>query len=131
MTFLIMGDEVKARAREIAEFAARPENLFRADCGWVPGDRPEFVLKSGDVKAVFTHSEGEGGKVLRHMSISVPRRGKLPSELVVYTVAGYFGFTGGTTGGSGPDVLTAPGPDWGIFVNEIENTLVVLQPVDG
>jgi len=121
---LLLTPEVRTRASEIAEFASRPENHYRiGESDWVPGDRPEFVLRSGTLRAVFSHSVEGSGMTWRHLSVSNVT--KLPNPVSVWTLARLFGFTGGELGPDGETVVGAA-PDWVTFQNE-EKAIAVIQ----
>ncbi len=128
---IVILTEAKKRAAEIAEFASQPDNWYRIGVSpFVPGDRKEYVLKSGDHTAVFTFTMVPLGKVYRHMTVSVPRKGKFPQPLAVWTLAHYFGFTGATVNPY-TDTVAEPAEGWAADTNEEQGCIVVQQEVEG
>jgi len=127
---VIILSEAKKRAAEIAKFAEQSANWYRIETStFVPGDRDEYVLLSGDHKAVFTWTMLPTAEVVRHLSVSVPRPGKYPQPLTVWTLAHYFGFTGAKVDPES-DTVAEPAEDWIAGVNEGEGALVVYQEVN-
>jgi len=91
----------------------------------VPGDRPEYVLRTETgYRVVFTitHAPGFRPEPFRHMTISIPGE-SYPHEDVVMTMAHQLGFTGAEADG---DIVTRPGP-WRIGIDEDERCVVVQQ----
>ena len=68
------------------------------------------------------------GTVWRQLSVSVERRGRYPQPVMVWTLARYFGFLGATPDNQG--LVHEKASDWGVDINQTENTLVVIQKVD-
>jgi len=121
--------EAKVRAEEIVAYASQTENWYRMEVStFVPGDRKEYVLRSGDHRAVFSWTMAPTGEVRRHMSVSVPRKGKYPQPIVVWTLAHYFGFTGAELGDG--DVVHEPADGWVFAQDEDEGCIVVQQEVE-
>jgi len=58
-----------------------------------PGDNPKFVLNLGAYRCVFTFTESHG-RLWKHLSVSIPRKGKFPNPAAAFTLATEFGFTG-------------------------------------
>jgi hypothetical protein len=126
MSLLVL-DAAKERAREIVDYARRTENWYKVgETSWIPGDRSEFVLISGTVRAVFSWTQVEA-RILRHMSVSVmgPR---LPNPSIVWTLAGFFEFTGVEADAYG--VVDRPAATWGIWANEEEHCIVVQEEIN-
>lgn len=89
MTAIVLVDDARAELERLAEFAGRPENLYRIVPGSVsPGDRPEFtrtvqvttlnpnvgtILQT--LRVVFSHTEFADGRRFRHASISLESGG--------------------------------------------------------
>lgn len=111
-------------AGELVKFASRKENWYRPRVvTWVPGDRPEYVLHFGTYRSVFTITEMDG-KLFRHLSVSVPAKGKMPNPMSVATIADIFGFSGAArTNG----VITGINPKWSIHVSEKDSCIVLIE----
>lgn len=94
MRVLVIGNKEREAAQKLVEFASKPENHYvpGPEVKWVPGDHPEYVLHLGDYRCVFTITEDHG--LWRHLSISVPARGKLPHFAATEEIAHLFGITG-------------------------------------
>lgn len=123
---LILND-AQERAKEIALFAAKPENWYRiGESTFIPGDRPEYVLTSGTTRAVFTWTRITETDVRRHMSISVMSR-NYPNPVLVWTLAHMFGFTGSKPDASG--VIQEPSKTWAIGIDDDEHCIVVQEKV--
>lgn len=98
MQALIIDDEFRSRITQVREFASRPENLYKPGPEAVcPGDNPNYVVESGNVRIVFSLTWmflGEWG-TYRHISISVNNQKSVPHPVVVKEVLDLFGFIGG------------------------------------
>lgn len=126
MASMMLLDGAKARAKEIADFAEKPENWYIVgESTWIPGDRPEYVLISGGVLAVFSWTKFPNGEVRRHMSVFV-RGSHYPNPIVVWSLAHYFGFTGVLMDKIG---VGRSGGNWTVAVNQKERRIVVQEPV--
>ena len=124
---MFLGPEVEQQVFTIVAYAADPLHWYRPDkSNWSPGDRPEYVLVSGDTKAVFTWTETQG-EVLRHLSVSVRNPDKYPNPVVVWTLAHKFGFLGAQPNEEG--FVLDPSNTWKIGTNEQQRCVVVVQPV--
>lgn len=120
-------NEAEARAKEVAAFAARPENWYKVgESTWIPGDREEYVLRSLTVRAVFSWTQVAPGDVRRHMTISTmgPR---FPNPMVVWTLAHMFGFTGAKPNAEG--LVHEPAKSWAFLPDEKEHCIVVQEKV--
>ncbi len=115
----------EARAREIVKFASQPENWYRVgETKVVPGDRSEYVLRSGTVRAVFTWTYVPKADVLfRHMTVST-NGGRAPHPAIVWTLAHMFGFTGATLV---QGVVETPAATWVADVDPKEKCIVVQE----
>ena len=123
---------VVARAKEIVAFAEMQKNWYYPGVPGqaLPGDNPEHVLKSGTTRAVFSwtrHPEHED-VILRHMSVSVQRKGRYPRPIVVWTIAHLFGFTGAEPNDVG--VVIKPAPTWQMASDETKHTVVVQESIE-
>lgn len=129
MTGSLVLSDAEPRAKEIREHAERADNWYRYGAStWIAADRPEHVLKSGTVKAVFTWTMDPDGKVFRHLSISSNRaKGKLPPPIFVWTLCRYFGFTGSELGEG--DVVHKPAESWKWQHVERDGCIVVIEEV--
>lgn len=126
---LFITPENKRIAQGLAEFASREENRFIPGCGWLPGYRPEFVRTIDTYRCVFTLTQfPDAVAIFRHLSISVPEgncRHVLPNLAAAFTVASWFGFTGGEELESG--IVIAPAPDW-IVLPGVDDTAEFTLP---
>ena len=120
---LLLTPENKAKAQAVVDFASLPENVYRPPADFVPGDRPEYRCQIDSYRCVFTITEGKG-KRFRHLSISIPREGRLPNVEAACTIATWFGFTGAPMA---EDVATGMGWDWFGDVVETDNCVVLAQ----
>lgn len=126
---LVINDAFRAECRRLREFAEDPKNWYLfGEADWVPGDRPEYVLRTGaGYRVVFTitHAPQFRPEPFRHMTISIPGEG-YPHSDVVLIMAHQLGFTGAEVDG---DVVTRPGR-WNVGVDEDEGCVVVQQPYE-
>lgn len=107
MRALVIGPTERARAVELAAFAARPENLYDPENdAAIPGDDERFLMRLGvfeEVRVVFSHTK-LGGKIWKHMSVSIdPERllaPALPNLAVVDQIATTLGFGEGRSIGT-------------------------------
>lgn len=91
---LVVGPEEKRRVAHLVAFASdRAHWYWIGKSDWTPGDLPEYALDLWTYRCVFTWLVNMG-IVLRHLSISVPAKGKFPRPFAVFTIAELFGFTG-------------------------------------
>jgi hypothetical protein len=132
VSVLALTPEAKQRAHELALYAADPAHWFRAgEHRWTPGDRPEYVAQFESFRAVFTFSVSQGS-LWRHLSVSVNKRERLPIPMVVFTIASWFGFTGGVpfTGGAhapaAEDLILERGEDWIVGIHKEPIPCIVL-----
>jgi len=122
---VIILSEAEPRAKEIAEFARQPDNWYLVGVSnWVPGDRSEYVLKSGTIKAVFTWTLQPSGEVFRHLTVSSH---KLPHPYIVWTMAHYFGFTGAEV--DEVSTVLKPADTWEARVVERDGCIAVIQEI--
>jgi hypothetical protein len=121
LSFLLLSGDGQARAHEVALYAAQPAHWYRPGVtSFVPGDRPEYVARIDSYRCVFTYTVAEGS-LWRHLSISLSSRaaGKLPSPIPAWTIASWFGFSGGIVAegfpegtAAPPECIIEPGADW-------------------
>lgn len=120
-------DEAESRAKEIAAFAAKPENWYRiGETTEIPGNQAEFVLRSGTIRAVFTWTKLPEGEVYRHMTVSTMGPA-YPNPVIVWTLAHMFGFTGAKVDKFG--AVFEPSKTWGAVLDEDEHCIVVQEKV--
>ncbi len=126
MASVMLLDDAKARAQEVAALAEKPENWYIVgESTWVPGDRPEYVLLSGSIRAVFSWTKFPSGDLRRHMSVSV-RGPHYPNPIVVWSLAHYFGFTGVAMDELG---VGRTHGNWAVAVDEKEHCIVVQEEI--
>ena len=120
MRALLIDDEARRKVGAVVSYAMdHPYHPGHS----VPGDNPNYVAQLNEYKAVFTFTH-IGGRVLRHLSISVPKEGNYPNPIAAFMIAELFGFTNYDQGH--PDV---PGVDWAINVNKKENCVIIAQEI--
>lgn len=125
MAVFLISPEVKAQARRITEYAATQHHWYRVKNGlnidgWTPGDRPEHILTSGTIRAVFSYTLATTTQTLyRHLSVT--NVNGYPQPMVVYTLAHMFGFTGVEPDET--DVVMKPAKDWKV---QIDGKIVIL-----
>ena len=130
---LVIDEEIRSRVAKVVDYAWREENhyeLYRSN--FIPGECKPFVTHLNSYRCVFTISIINGMR-FRHLSISVPGRGKVAHPVVVFTIAMLFGFThhdiDADAFAAGNDFPTTPGDKWMVGQNEAENTIVVAEPI--
>ena len=118
MTMLVLSPEAKAKAHELALYAAQPAHWYRPEVDAdPPGDGAAHVVYLDSYRCVFSHT-AVAGHLLRHLTLSVAAatEGRLPHPLAAFTLASWFGFTGGVTAtvdGAGDEaIIVQPGRDW-------------------
>jgi hypothetical protein len=126
MGILFLGEEVEQRIFDIVAHASNPLHWYRpGKSDWVPGDKPEYVLLSGDTKAVFSWTETT--EVFRHLSVSVKTPGKYPDPIVVWTLAHKFGFQGVTPDPQG--IVHSPSSTWSCGTNQDFECVTLIEIV--
>ena len=127
MGLLILGEEEQKAARELAAYAARPENHYIiGQSPWIPGNLQEYTRTLGTYRVVFTHTRDREGGLWRHLSIScVGNRDKYPPPILVYTIATWLGFTGGEVDEHGATI--APGEGWQMRPNPEERCVGLIE----
>jgi hypothetical protein len=119
---LVIGDEERAVAKRIVDYAARRDHWYRSDRGGqTPGDNPEHHAVFWTYSCVFSYSVSKGD-LYRHLSVRVPGK-NLPNPFAVMTLAELFGFSGWDQRSSQPP------KEWQIGINDEERTVVVLQKI--
>lgn len=132
---LVLDDSEKEAVANLVRFSSAPENWYKADSTWSPGDRPEFTvgLTKGNVgspdgpvvylyKCVFTWtiippgalSDDEGRKnekeaICRHLSVLYAKPNRFPHPSLLFTIATLFGYTGAKMV---KDAALEQGDDW-------------------
>lgn len=101
---LILTDDDKRRARDLAAFAARPERWFCPGSATPPGSAEGRYVWLQGYRCVFTWSIYQVG-VYRHLSVTGDR---LPPRPHVFVLAAALGFTGWKAADDGVE----PGADW-------------------
>lgn len=91
---LLIGAAELEAAQKVASYASEQAHWYRpGESERSPGDIPEHVLRLGTYRCVFSYTT-LNEKVFRHLSISVPVKGKLPNPIAAYEIASLLGFTG-------------------------------------
>jgi hypothetical protein len=126
MGYLQLSPENQALAKQLVEFASKPENFYRPPSDVVPGERLEYTCHIDSYRCVFTITE-IGGARYRHLSISI-RGPNLPAPVAAFTLAGWFGFTGAVLEGG---ISAMPGTDWHVDINEEDNCIILAQEIFG
>lgn len=117
---LVLDEKAKKQVATVTAYAAEHPYIPGQP---TPGDNPNFVVKFGTYRSVFTFTH-INGLVYRHLSVSVPSV-KYPNLTAVLAIADLFGFTGW-------DKQTIDHlPDgWMGSVKEDEHCIVVAQPIE-
>jgi hypothetical protein len=120
MRALMISDDVRALTKSIVNYASKREHWYdpqdRSD-GWLarlPGHNSNLkCVLPVDYRCVFSFTRQITGRVLRHLSVSVPTVDSMPHPHAVYEIAKLFDFTDSVDLRSVP-----PFPDdWAIHVN--------------
>jgi hypothetical protein len=121
---LVIDDAARTAVAEVVAHAMQPENYYEPGSSpQPPGDDPRHIVLLNTYRAVFSITRAPDGKLFRHLSISVPRKGKYPNEFAVLAIADLFGFTG-------YDGVSARIPEgWMIGPNKDDECVVVAQPL--
>jgi hypothetical protein len=123
---LIIGPDERAAISTLVGFAAEPENWFHPESGIVPGLNPAYAVHVPiGFRCVFTITQAED-KRFRHLSISVPDKGRYPSPEAAVMLAKEFGFT---PPGAGLDLVDlVRNHHW--IVDKMENCIVLAQAME-
>jgi hypothetical protein len=115
MSLLVLSGNGKELAHEIALFAAMPEHWYRlGESTWTPGERAGYVARIDAYQCCFSYTLANGN-LHRHLSISVNRGKTLPHPFAFFTIASWFGFTGGK---EHEGVVVEAAEDWTWGANE-------------
>jgi hypothetical protein len=120
---LIIDDQIKARAKEVMDYAQdHPYVPYRDP---PPGDDPRYVLETDfGYRCVFSFTKAQEHS-FRDLSVSVDTPGKFPNEFAFYTIASdLFGFTGW----DGATIIPPP-PAWMIAKDPVCDAIRVVQPL--
>jgi hypothetical protein len=120
MRALIIDDLAKARVQKVRAHAEQKANWYIPDSSMVPGNDPKFVAHLDTYRCVFTITMAPKHPLLRHLSISIPKKGSYPNPIAVWTIADLFGFTGYEGKGE-------PAKGWAMAIVKEENCVVVQQ----
>lgn len=121
---LVIDDETRAKVAAVIAHADKHHYMPQPGSP-PPGDDERFVAKLGTYRTVFTFTIAEG-VLWRHLSVSVPMKGKFPNPVAVFMIAELFGFTGYD---SSQHYMASPPKGWAIHVNDDEHCVVVAQPI--
>lgn len=121
MQVLLSGPEEQARVREITAYAEAQGHWYKPGVSPIPGDTPEHSTILGTYRCVFSITVGNDA-LYRHLSISVPQKGRLPLPFVVFEIATMFGLTGWTQ-----DMEDKSPEGWMLHVSQEENCVVIAQ----
>jgi hypothetical protein len=121
MRVLLISEAEKRAAHKVALYAALPEHHYRPGPGaTAPGEIAGHCLRlglMGDFRCVFSYTASDGG-LYRHLSISVPTRGKIPHPAFAMEIAKLFGFKGSVADGT-----------WHAHVNKEDNCIILAQRI--
>lgn len=131
---LKISPQIKDQIKTLVAWAERPENWYRPSPeAKVPGDDPAYVIEipSGAFdhegktvpghQCVYTHTVLKDAH-FRHLSVSLYGRSVHP--VVIWTLAAFFGFTGGEVT---DEITLHPAPDWLLHVDQRTRAVVVVQ----
>jgi hypothetical protein len=121
---LLISDEVKARVKEVVDFASG-NFYYPGKSETIPGDDPRHVVEIPvHYRCVFSLTVDPKGKSWRHLSVSIPKKEKYPHPVSTFVIAALFGFTGYDI----DHPSAAPPPDWFFNLNQEDNCVIVAQP---
>src|SRR5262245_22969914 len=122
MRALLIDDKARAEVGRVVAYAM--DHPYRPGAGSpVPGDDPGHVVYLLTYRCVFTFTH-IAGRVIRHLTISVPAKEKYPNPIAAFHIAEMFGFTGYDE--KKPDT---PGPDWMCDAKKNENCVMNAQEI--
>ncbi|HVI10188.1 MAG TPA: hypothetical protein VND65_18000 [Candidatus Binatia bacterium] len=124
---LLIDSNVQAAIKVVRDFAERPENYYIVGAGGFttqrpPGDDPRHVVhipKGFRVVYSITKATAEGGKLYRHISISVDS-GKWSNPIAAWMICDEFGFPGWTVSNG-----EVPAGNWIFHLDEQSRAVVV------
>jgi len=116
---LMIDDDARAQVAGVISYAM--DHPYRPGGGSIPGDDPGHVAMLDTYRCVFTFTH-VGGRVLRHLTISLPVPGKFANPIAAFMIAELFGFTGYDRAEP-----FKPAPDWLLDVKSDENCVMVAQ----
>jgi hypothetical protein len=121
---LVINDKAKAAVAEVVAHAMDEQNYYEPGISnQPPGDDPRHVVLLNTYRCVFSITKAPDGSLFRHLSVSVPAKGKYPNEFAVLAIADLFGFVPKWDGKSRfPD-------GWIIGPNKDDECVVVAQPL--
>jgi hypothetical protein len=129
MRALLIDEEASARACTVVAYARQRQHWYlvgdggKTAAGSVPGDNPRHVAQFFDgYRTAFSFTRA-GGKLYRHLTISVPS--KLPNPIAAFQLAELFGFTGWNE-----SMGMRPSGDWIIGPHKSEHCVVIVQEVN-
>jgi hypothetical protein len=123
MRALIIDDATRSEVARVVSYAMDHPYFPAIGGKLVPGDDPGHVANLDTYRCVFTFTH-IGGRVLRHLTISIPRPGMLPNVIAAFFIAELFGFTGYNI-----EEASKPGPEWLIDVNSDEHCVMIAQEI--
>ncbi len=131
---LMIDDRTMAAASKVREYAEKREHWYVVDAHMhgktkCPGDMPEHTVIISTYRCVFSYTRIATGQVYRHLSISVPVKGKYPNPVSAYALAQLFGFTGwdlDTWDGRSQEFPA----DWSVGKNAKQQCIVMAQIID-
>lgn len=131
---LVIDDTTKAAVQKVMDYAQN-----RAHWYWVdqhmqgktkcPGGIPEHTVILSTYRCVFSYTRIATGQVYRHLSISVPVKGKYPNSACAFAIAELFGFSGWsfeTWDGRSQEFPA----DWSVGKNAEQQCIVMAQKID-
>lgn len=143
---LVISDLNKDKARDMAELASMPEYWYVPGVNTPPGDVPglkhvfdastscafswTYTVRPGYdyeeiARAGFNY--GPWAIIYRQISMRGRKAGTLPHPMVAFTIASWFGLTGGKH--SGDEIITQAPADWLIGHNKEDSTIVIAQEI--
>lgn len=124
---LVLDDAFRAEVMRVVEYASRPEHYYvPAKSPFPPGDMPEYTMRAGDYRIVYSVTVAKEGGTYRHMTVSLQREGaEYPAPISLFTIAHMFGFTGADVKNG---FVTEPGK-WMLHINKEDRCIVVAEPI--
>lgn len=105
LQILPIDEQAQLDVNKVVEFAKQREHWYDPYKvgAIIPGSDPRYVCNLGTYRCVFTYTiVRRSKKILRHLSISVKDKGRLPAIPPTMAIAQMFGFTADHRGPQGP-----------------------------
>jgi hypothetical protein len=120
---LLIDDRARAAVGKVVEHALKEENYYEPGISpQPPGDDARHVVLLNTYRCVFSITRDlKGARLYRHLSISVPAKGKYPNVFAAFSIAELFGLSGWV--GETPE----PPVDWMVGTDRGDECVIVAQ----